>query len=262
MKKFLSILLLLISFTVAAQVEKVIPAKPSVLYPVNDITKSFLQKDHIDALNNKLINYRDSTSTEIVIVIVDDLKGYSAADWANEIGRKWQVGNKDFNNGVVLLLSTGGGDGNRDVFIATGYGMEGAVTDLIANSIIENEIIPNLRAGNYYRALEEGTDAIIKAAAGRYKAPAGYGKKKKPFNWASILITLAVIFFIFARGGGGKGGGFMSRRGYRGWGGGLGGSIFGGLGGGGWSGGGGGGGGFGGFGGGGSFGGGGAGGKW
>lgn len=271
MKKFLSILLLFLSFSVAAQVEDIIPAKPATLYPVNDLRNnknepaSFLLADQINALNNKLIHYRDSTTTEIVIVILDDLKGYSAADWANALGRKWQVGSKDFNNGVVVLISTGGGQGNRDVFIATGYGMEGAVPDLTARYIIDQEIIPNFRAGQYYRGLEEATDAIIKAAAGRYKAPAGYGKKKKGVNWGSIIIAIIVIFFIFAGGRGGRGGGFMSRRGYRGWGGGLGG-LFGGLGGfgggGGWSGGGGGGGGFGGFGGGGSFGGGGAGGKW
>jgi uncharacterized protein len=267
MKKFLSIILLFISFTVAAQVEDVIPAKPSVLYPVNDFTGDFLQKDAVNELNNKLIRYRDSTTTEIVIVIVNDLKGYSAADWANAVGRKWGVGNKDFNNGAIILISTGGGDGNRDAFIATGYGLEGAVSDLTAHYIVDKEIVPNFKAGNYYRGLDQATDAIIKAAAGRYKAPEGYGKKKKGgVNWGTILIALVVIFFAFARGGGGKGGGFMSRRGYRGWGGGLGGllgGLGGGLGGGGWSGGGGGGGGgFGGFGGGGSFGGGGAGGKW
>src|SRR5688572_16013683 len=130
MKKLLSILLLFFSFTVAAQIEDVLPAKPSVLYPVNDFTrktktdKGFLDKDQENVLNNKLIRYADSTSTEIVIVIVDDLKGYSAADWAVELGRKWGVGSKNNNNGVMVLVSTGGGDGNRDVFIAPGYGLE------------------------------------------------------------------------------------------------------------------------------------------
>jgi uncharacterized protein len=271
MKKFFSILVLLVSMTASAQIENAIPSRPAGAPKlVNDLTgENFLTPEQLAALEAKLVAYDDTTSNQIAIVIVNDLKGYSAGDYATALGRKWGVGNKNFDNGVVLLVSTGGGEGNRDVFIAPGYGLEGVITDLIASSITDNELIPNFKNGNYYRGLDEATDAIIEAAAGRYKAPQGYGNRKnkgRGIGVGAILFFLVMIFLIAGRGGKG-GGGMMSRRGWgdigTGW---IIGTLLGG-GGRGWSGGGsgggwsGGGGGFGGFGGGG-FGGGGAGGKW
>jgi uncharacterized protein len=271
MKKIFSILALFISVVACAQDN--IPNRPAgspMLY--NDLTgESFLTSEQASELERKLVAYDDSTSNQIAVVIVKDLNGYSAGDFATELGRKWGVGNKNFDNGIVILISTGGGEGNRDAFIAPGYGLEGVVTDLVANTITETDLITNLKVGNHYRALDEATSSLIEAAAGRYKAPKGYGSKKdnvKGFGFGAILLFLFIMFILGSRGGRG-GGGMMSRRGYKdvatGW---LIGTLLGGGGrgwsgggsGGGWSGGGGGGG-FGGFGGGG-FGGGGAGGKW
>ncbi len=264
MKRLFPILIFL--FSIAASAQDEIPNRPSPPKLVNDLTNNFLTPEQKVELERKLVAYDDSTSNQIAIVIVDDLKGYSAADYAIALGRKWGVGNKNFDNGVVVLVSTGGGEGNRAVFIAPGYGLEGAVTDLIADAIVDHELVPNFKAGNYYRGLDEATDAIIRAAEGRYKAPEGYGKKKgKGIGLGAIIFFVIMIFIFFSGMGGGRGGGMVSRRGYgdvgAAW---IIGSLLGGSGrsGGGWSGGGGGGGGgFGGFGGGG-FGGGGAGGSW
>jgi uncharacterized protein len=267
MKRLFPILIFLFSVSASAQVEKIIPERPSPPKLVNDFTGNFLTHEQSAELERKLVAYNDSTSNQVAIVIVDDLKGYSAADYAIALGRKWGVGNKNFDNGVVILVSTGGGEGNRAVFIAPGYGMEGAVTDLIADAIVDHELVPNFKAGNYYRGLDEAADAIIRAAEGRYKAPEGYGKKRGKGIGIGVIIFIFILIAVFSGIGGGRGGGGMvSRRGYgdigAGW---IIGSLLGGAGrgdsGGGWSGGGGGGGGFGGFGGGG-FGGGGAGGNW
>lgn len=174
------------------------------------------------------------------------------------------MGKKEFDNGVVILVSTGGGQGNRKVAIATGYGAEGAVPDVTAKTIIDNSIIPDFKEHNSYRGLDKGTDDIINALAGRYKATKGSQSKGKGIGIGAIFLILLLIF-LSAAGRGGRGGGMASRRGYRDLGAGwilgslLGGAGRGGDGGGGWSGGGGGG--FGGFGGG-SFGGGGASGSW
>jgi uncharacterized protein len=197
---------------------------------------------------------------------VDDLKGYSRDEFAIALGRKWGVGGqKQFSNGVVILVNTGAKGGQRGVFIAPGYGLEGSVTDLIADQIVQNVLIPNFRQGSNYRGLDEATTDIMDAAAGKYQAPDGYNQRGKRGRGSGLLmaaIILLIIIVIISRRGGG-GGGYVSRRGYRdNWGGPV---IFpggwsggGNSGGGGWSGGGGG---FGGFGGGG-FGGGGAGGSW
>ena len=263
LKGHLAIILLLFSFHAVAQVSKVIPSPPQPPRLYNDLTRqgNFISPSEAQALERKLVAYDDSTSNQIAIVIVDSLHGYDANQYATALGEKWGVGGSEkFDNGIVILISTGGGEGNRDAYIATGRGLEGAIPDMIAASIIDHELIPEFRNGNFYEGLDKTTDAIIKAAVGEYKAPAGYrdrgGKKGLPFSTILILIVLAIIF-LSKRGGGG--GTYVSRGGYGGWrGGGWGGWTCGG----GWSGGGSsGGGGFGGFGGGG-FGGGGAGGKW
>jgi uncharacterized protein len=274
MKKLLLILNILFSVSALAQVEKYIPPAPNPPRLVNDLSKEgLLTEDQKAYLEQKLDRYDDTTSNQIAIVIVDDLHGYDVVDYAVALGRKWGVGGSKFNNGVVILVSTGGGDGNRDAFIASGYGLEGAIPDITAKAILENELIPSLKSGNYYQGFNQATDAIIKAAAGEYKAPAGYrnGKGSVGKSFGKIIVGIIILFVILSIFGGGRGnggGGYVSRRG-SGW---LGPFILGemlgsaGRGGGGWSGGsgggfGGGGGGFGGFGGGG-FGGGGAGGKW
>ena len=266
MKKLLFIFTLFMSLYSFAQSEIVNPTNPPKL--VNDFTGKFITPGQRQALEDKLVAYDDSTSNQIAMVIIDDLKGYSIADYAIALGRKWGVGGqKKFSNGVVILVNTGEKGGQRGVFVATGYGLEGAVTDLVAGEIVQNNLIPNFKAGNNYLGLNEATDNIIKAAEGRYKAPEDYHSGGGGFSVLGMIIVFIIVIvllaLIFGKGNGGDGG-YVSRRGYtdnwprqRGYtpwifpGGGGGGS--------GWSGGSGGG--FGGFGGG-SFGGGGAGGSW
>ncbi|GAB3009810.1 hypothetical protein GCM10027051_08780 [Niabella terrae] len=244
--------------------EKVLPSPTNPPRLVTDFSGNFLTQEQNQELEKKLVAYDDSSSNQIAIVIVDDLGGYSIDEYAVALGRKWGVGGqKQFSNGIVILVNTGEKGGQRGVFLAVGYGLEGAVTDLVAEQIVQSDLLPNFRAGNNYRAFDNATDDIMAAAAGRYKAPEGYHKGSgrgggSLMGLVIAFIVLLVIIKLISRGGGG-GGGYVSRRGYRG-----GPIIFpggwsSGSGGGGWSGGGGGG--FGGFGGG-SFGGGGAGGSW
>ena len=261
MKRFLFTVLFLIS--VLAGIAQNIPARPSPARLVNDFTNT-LTEDQKASLEQKLVAYDDSTSNQIAIVIVPTTNDYAPVDYATKLGRAWGVGNKKTNNGVVILIAKD----DHQIFIAPGYGLEGALPDIICKSIIDNEIRPNFRADDYYRGLDLGTTAIMKAAAGEYKPPEGYGSQKvnSGGGGGSILgIIIIVIIVLMLMGRGGGGGGMFSRRGYGGFASGaILGSMLGGGSGGGWGGGGssgGGGGGFGGFGGG-SFGGGGSGGSW
>jgi len=258
MKKFY-ILILLLCF-VGSLFAQQIPSRPNPPKLVNDYV-GLLTADQQQALETKLDRYDDSTSNQIAVIIVPTLNGLEPVDYAVQLGREWGVGGKQFNNGVIVLISTE--KGNRKVFIATGYGLEGAIPDVTAKEIVDDDLIPYLKEGDYYRGLDLAADAIMQAARGEYRAPEGYHQKKgKPGgSFLPIIIVIIIIIISIIRRGGG-GGGMMSRRGYRGrgippiwW------FPTGGGGGGGWSGGGGSSGGFGGFGGG-SFGGGGAGGNW
>ena len=263
MKHFKKIffLFLLTVFSLAAFSQN-LPKRPEPPRLVNDYTNT-LTEDQKQSLENKLVAFDDSTSTQIAVVIIPTLDGYDVAEYNVALGRAWGVGGKEFSNGVVLLIAKN----DRKLNIATGYGVEGALPDITAKHIIDDEIVPNFKGDDYYRGIDQGTDAIIKAVKGEYNV-ARQPRTKGIGSGKVILVIIIIVFLILSSlGGGGKGkGGFMSRRGYRGltdaWilstllgGGGRGG-------GGGWSGGGSsGGGGFGGFGGG-SFGGGGASGSW
>ena len=259
MKLFLTAIFSLLFLCVFAQDESDVPARPNPPRLVNDFSQT-LTPAQVQALESKLVAYDDSTSNQIAIVIINSLDGYDVADYARVIGRKWGVGGKEFNNGIILLVSKE----DHKMRIEVGYGLEGAIPDITAKHIMEESITPEFKQDNYYRGLDRGTDDIIKAAAGEYKAPANYGKKKTKTGFGAILGLIILFIVLGAMGGGRNSGGTMSGAGWiigtlinsagrssgGGWSGG---------GGGGWSGGGGGG--FGGFGGG-SFGGGGASGSW
>lgn len=213
MKKILTIILVALCFQATAQN---IPPRPNPPKLVNDLA-GVMTHDQVETLERKLYTYDDSTSNQIVVVTIKSTGEYDIQDVALKILRDWGVGNKEKNNGIVLLAAID----DRKIWIATGYGLEGAIPDITAKHIIENEIVPNFKQSNYYRGFDEATSAIIKAAAGEYKAEAGYNKRRggkgiPPFAiFIGIFVILAIISAINKRGGGG--GGMMSRRGYRGW---------------------------------------------
>lgn len=261
MKRFLFTILFLVQVFLGLSQD--IPQRPNPPRLVNDYTHT-LTPDQQSSLEQKLVAYDDSTSNQVVVVIVPTTNDYDPVDYATKLGRAWGVGNKKTNNGVVLLVAKD----DHKVFIAPGYGLEGALPDITCKAIIDNEIVPNFKQDDFYRGLDLGTTAIFKAAAGEYKAPEGYRRKKGNGGGGGSILGIIIIVFIIimlvGRGGGRGGGGMFSRRGGGFIEGAVLGSLLGGGGrGGGWGGGGrdSGGGGFGGFGGG-SFGGGGSGGNW
>lgn len=254
-------LILLISGASILQAQT-FPEKPARL--VNDYTNTLTQAE-VSRLEQKLVAFDDSTSTQIAVVLIKSLEGYDVADYAVRLAEKWGIGGSKNNNGVLLLASIG----DRKVTIQTGYGVEGALPDAIARRIIENEITPNFRTGNYFGGLDQGTSAIISYTKGEYNEARKKTKQSDGPSGFIIFLIIMVIIFLISRKGGGGGSQVIGRRGAASpfwWmllGSGLGRSSGGGFGGfsGGGGGFGGGGGGFGGFGGG-SFGGGGASGSW
>ena len=256
------LIIALLFFLPIIAISQELPEKPNPSRLVNDYTNT-LAPEEVNSLETKLVRYSDSTSTQIVIVMTDDLLGYDRADYAIKLGEKWGVGQKGKNNGIVILVKPNGKQGERVAFISVGYGLEPVITDALQKRIIENEMIPNFRENKFYAGLDQATTILMQLASGEF--PAGYNKNAKPkTNAFAFLIPIFIIFIVLMmikKGGnstmsGGKHTSFwtslfllsaMGNSGSGSWGGFSGGS--------------GGGGGFGGFGGG-SFGGGGAGGSW
>lgn len=263
-RKIRYVLLFLVTFASLQSFagDKDFPERPNPPRLVNDLA-GMMNADEQARLESKLLQYEQTSSTQITIVTIKNLGGYEVAQYAIELGNRWGVGQKGKDNGVVILASLN----DRAINISTGYGLEGALTDITSGQIIRNEIMPAFKEGDFYGGFDKAADAIIAATKGEYKADekSRYPKGRNVPAGGVIFIILIVYFIIWLInkiGGGGRGGGgtYMSGRGRRGWGGpwiggGFGGGSFGG------GGFGGGGGGFGGFGGGG-FGGGGASGKW
>jgi uncharacterized protein len=218
-----------------------------------------LTPEQKQALENKLVAIDDSSSNQIAVVIIPSLDGYPKEEYATKLFRDWGIGNKKTNNGVLLLIAIN----DRQIRIEVGYGLEGAIPDITALNIIDNDIKPAFKAGNYYEGIDQATDNIAKAAVGEYKEARAKKTRSKSKGSGGLFLIILIIIFVVLRNGGG-GGSNIGRGGFSdvatGM---LLGSLLGGGGrhgggGGGWSGGGGG---FGGFGGG-SSGGGGAGGSW
>ncbi|MDQ7948345.1 MAG: TPM domain-containing protein [Pedobacter sp.] len=199
MKKLFILTLLLLGYQLGFSQE--IPAKPATYALVHDFTGT-LSADQRNALEQKLRTFEDSTSNQVAVILVKTTGDYEIGDYALEIGRKWGIGTKDKNNGIIVLAALG----DRKVTIQVGYGLEGAMPDIYTKRIRENDINPNFRAGDYYKGLDAATSSIISAIKGEYKNDQPKSKKINNNKGSAGLIVIVIIIIIIAiikRGGGG-----------------------------------------------------------
>ena len=258
LKRYIFALFLVFGLFSKAQL---VPEKPAVLYPVYD-KAGLLSESEKDALNQKLIKFSDSTSTEIEVIILPTTSGEDVNYLATMYGEKWGIGQKGVDNGVVFLIATE----DRTMCIQQGRPVEQYLTASVAGQILDYLVTPSFKKGEWYNGIDRGTSAIMEAVQGKFKPIA---KKKNSEGGISIgsivLIVIIIIILISIMNGNNRGNDddddyTLSRKGNRRYRGGF--FPFPGSFGGGGFGGGSSGGGFGGFGGGGSFGGGGASGGW
>ncbi len=225
------------------------PEIPLLPQYANDFTNT-IEQNQLEYLNTELKAFDDSTSNQVVFFMNHSLNGYPLEMFTHEVATKNKIGTKEHDNGILFYVAKD----DRKMRIEVGYGLEGALPDALASSILRNEVRPYFRNNDYYGGVVAGLSAILAATKGEYKANPRQQEEGIPIQ---LIILIIIILFILLssrrRGGKGGGGGFVY------YGGGLGSGGFGGS-----SGGfGGSSGGFGGFsGGGGSFGGGGASGGW
>jgi uncharacterized protein len=209
---FLAVLLN-IFLVVTAQTDDIPePLKPKRL--VNDFV-GFLTPGEQSQLEQKLVAIDDSTSTQIAVVIVKSLNGYEISDLAVRIGVKWGVGQKGKNNGIVILVKPKVGNEKGDVWIATGYGAESVVTDVLGKRIVENEIIPSFKSGRYYEGLDKAVNTLYSLMRGEF-TPDQYMKKKgkgSKFPVALIIILGVILVSIFGSNSSNKSRHISNRRG-------------------------------------------------
>jgi uncharacterized protein len=173
-----------------------IPDKPNPPHLVNDFA-GILNAEEISMLESKLVTFNDSTSTQIAVVIVPSLSGYDKSDYAQRLGEKWGIGKKGLNNGVLILVKPKTPDSNGEVFITTGYGLEGAIPDLTCSEIVNNEMLPAFRNSDYITGLNNAVDVIMRLASGEFSAEQyGEGTGKNKGTEVPLGLIIFVIFIV------------------------------------------------------------------
>lgn len=210
-----------------------IPELPDPPRLLNDFA-GLLSQEQVSGLEQKLVAYNDSTSTQITIVTVKSIADYSIEDFAVRLGRKWGIGQKDKNNGILITVARE----ERKVDIEIGYGLEPYVTDYDSKHIIDELILPAFKQGKYYDGLDQACDRLIGLMQGTYTADRGNDQEQSMPWWVILLIILFILIVVFSsrgRGGSGfgrSGGGWIFTGGGGSWGGGGGSGGFSGFGGG------------------------------
>jgi len=180
-----------------------IPQKPEFQTSVYDYV-SLLSASQKSNLERKLIKYSDTTSTQIVIAVINSTNGeninYLGAKW----GQVWGIGQKKEDNGILILLAKD----DRRIAINTGYGVEHLLTDAMSKRIIERDIIPYFKQNDYPGGLNRGADAIFEVLNGEYKGSRQSNNSEFPIGLIFILIFIFIIILISIsknrRGGGGN----------------------------------------------------------
>ncbi len=188
-------------FTLIALVLVITNAFPQVPEPsspprlVNDFTNS-LNKQFVTGLEQELVAFNDSTSNQIVLIAIESLNGMDAAMMANRIGEEWGIGQSELDNGVVILYVPKKKGQRGSIFIAPGKGLEGVIPDVVANRIVEQEMIPSFKANRIEEGLYQGIQLIKALSSGEISTDAYQKSSKKPFPVQGIVFFIGLIGFV------------------------------------------------------------------
>ncbi|MEZ5045473.1 MAG: TPM domain-containing protein [Chitinophagaceae bacterium] len=169
----------------------VIPNVPNPPRLINDLA-NMLSDFEEESLEKKVLDFEKESSNEISVVTVDTLGGLEVSQFANELGRKWNIGKASKKNGVLLLISKK----DRKINISPGYGLSGVLTDVICGRIIRNHITPNFKQGNFYLGIDEAVDALIAGSKGEFTNDE-YQSEEAGSLLPIVFLLLFMFFFFF-----------------------------------------------------------------
>ena len=207
--KILWVFIALFSFlTSFAQFE--IPKKPDFQTSVYDYA-NLLSAEEKTQLEEKLIRYSDSTSTQIIVATTTTINGEDIGILTPKWAQEWGIGQAKEDNGVFILVA----QKERKIWISPGYGLEDRLTAGIGGEITRNIIVPEFKAGSYYKGLDKGADALFDVFKGKYKGERKQTKKGNNIPILPILIIVLILIFIAIKnknnnGNNGNSGGGMS----------------------------------------------------
>ena len=188
LKIFLVGFLVCCHFIVSAQYQ--IPEIPKTLYPVYD-EAGLLTETEKQTLNDKLIKFEDSTSTEIEVIIIPSTKGEDVNFLATQFGQKWEIGKKNIDNGVVFLIASE----DHTMSIQQGRAVEQYLTASVSGQILDYLVTPYFKKGEFYNGINHGTSAIMDAVKGKFK-PLKNSSERVGFSTGHILLIFLIIMIL------------------------------------------------------------------
>lgn len=197
------LLVFLILFTVTSVLYgQQLPSEP--VGHVNDFA-GMLNSSDVQRLETKLRTYRDTTTNVISIATISDLGDYSIEEAATKLFNDWKMWHEDRYNGVLILIAPT----ERKMRIEVGYGLEGAIPDIMAGRIIREILTPSFKQGEYYTGLDRATSALIQLAEGEFEGELTKKRSDGGSDTASLIVFLLFLAFVVyasSRKGGGRGG--------------------------------------------------------
>ncbi|MCP5062407.1 MAG: TPM domain-containing protein [Ignavibacteriae bacterium] len=167
----------------------------------NDFTNT-LQNSQNNNLHSALKTFDDSTSNQVVFLMIKSLSGFPMEMYTYETAKKNKIGTKENDNGVLFFVSKD----DKKMRIEVGYGLEGVLPDALASSILRNEVRPHFRNNNYYKGIASGLSAILAATRGEYKGTEKSKDGEGGIPIQLIFIIVFILFSLFSRKKGGRGG--------------------------------------------------------
>lgn len=147
-------------------------------------------------LETRLAKYEQTTTNQVVVLTLPTLNGYDIEDYGYQLGRRWQIGQKGKNNGVILIVAPK----ERKVRIEVGYGLEPVITDLISNQIIQTVILPSFKKGEYQKGIIEGTQSILDVLGGKtITKTKDKTQTSSKYGWLEWLFFLLIIIFFYSQ---------------------------------------------------------------
>ena len=252
MKKILSIAIILMLLSLCGCSSNEEFPKPTENFYVNDFADVI--EDSVESeMLSRAVSLNQQTTAQVVVVTVESLNGREPWEYALELGRQWGVGDEEKDNGVVILLS----ESERQIYIAVGYGLEGALPDSKTGRIIDIYGLEYLRNDDFSNGLLAISKAVVNETYAEYGIAAendyvpidsismsqnsssqeGEGGKVV-VSWIVMIVFIAVYLLLYKkfgvgvfllgggpryRGGGFSGGGFKGGGGFSGGGGSFGG---------------------------------------
>jgi uncharacterized protein len=190
------VLIFLLGFIVLRgfSIDENIPERPVPPRLVNDFSH-ILSAQELQALEKDLVDFNNTTGNQIAVVITDDLKGYEPNEFASLIGERWGVGQEGKDNGIVILVKPKRNNSKGQAYIAVGYGLESVVTDITANQIVKNEMIPRFKHNDYYGGIKSAVK-VLKDLALKVYSQEDYSKKNKSSLFPLFLVMGALMLFM------------------------------------------------------------------